>query len=362
MGRFSDTIQLVLNRWPITYFKPFAIKTVKTITAVVSGLIALRPPTSTFTTSGREIRDTRGKPILLRGVNKMSVYDNDDPQGVLTFAEIAKSKANTVRIVWAIATQEGPTSPARLDALITNAWNNKLVPMVELHDATGNWARLVDLVNYWVQPQIVAILQKHQQHLLVNIGNEVGDHTVDDATFLAGYSSAITRMRNAGILAPLVIDAPDWGKELTRLNNTAAQLVAADPQKRLIFSVHLYWPATGRGTAQNILTELQGAVARNYPLVVGEFSEYGAYPGSPGASICSPGGRVDYRAIIEVCHQLKIGWYAWEWGPGNGFNDPLCTVMDMTSDRRFANLKPGWATEVATTSPYSIAKTSLPAS
>jgi mannan endo-1,4-beta-mannosidase len=75
--------------------------------------------------------------------------------------------------------------------------------------------------------------------------------------------------------------------------------------------------------------------------------------------MCSTGGEIDYRTILQVCHEHEIGWYAWEWGPGNGFNDPLCTVMDMTSDRLFENLQPGWAEEVAISSPFSIANTSV---
>lgn len=46
-------------------------------------------------------------------------------------------------------------------------------------------------------------------------------------------------------------------------------------------------------------------------------------------------------------------------GPGNGFSDPLCDVMDMTPARLFASLKSGWATEVATTGPFGIKNTSV---
>ena len=62
---------------------------------------------------------------------------------------------------------------------------------------------------------------------------------------------------------------------------------------------------------------------------------------------------------MQVCDEHEIGWYAWEWGPGNGFNDPLCDVMDMTPDRLFKNLKAGWAEEVAISSPFSIRNTSI---
>lgn len=312
-----------------------------------------------FSVSRRAIRDASGNAVVLRGVNKTSVFDDDDPRGEISFPEIRKTGANTVRIVWGITKDLSPngprTDPVVLDALIANAKANRLVPMVELHDATGNWSRFDDLVAYWAQPKIVDIIRKHRQYLLVNIGNEVGDENVSDAQFTDRYKAAVQKMRAADIRTPLVIDAPDWGKRLTTLNATAAALQDADPDHNLIFSAHLYWPAGNGADAAFIKTSLEDAVATNYPLIIGEFSEFGAYNGAK--SICAAGGKTDYRTIIKDAQRHGIGWFAWEWGPGNGFNAPLCSVMDMTSDRRFANLQPGWATEVTTTSPYSIKNT-----
>ncbi len=320
------------------------------------------PPGSTFTVSGREIRAPAGNSVLLRGVNKMSIFDVEDPTGTTSFSEIAKTGANTVRIVWGITKDLSPngpkTDPEVLDALIANAKANRLVPMIELHDATGDWARLDELVAYWTRPAIVDIITKHQQSLLVNIGNEVGDDQVGAGKFSSGYSSAVQMLRSAGIHTPLVIDAPDFGKNLDVLNDTAATLLEADPDHNLIFSVHLYWGIADGADAHFIKGALEEAVAQNYPLIVGEFSKFGAFNGND--SICAEGGRTDYETILKETQRLAIGWYAWEWGPGNGFNDPLCAVMDMTPDRLFTHLAPGWATEVATSSPNSIKNTAVP--
>jgi len=320
--------------------------------------------TTGFFVLGRDLYDRRGARVILRGVNKMSVFDNDDPLGVVSFPEIKQTGANTVRIVWAIATNLQPGGPATsmltLDSLISNAKAVHLIPMIELHDATGDWSRLSELVNYWTQPAVVSIIKKHQAYLLVNIGNEVGDDTVSQADFVAGVSDAVQRMRAAGIHTPLVIDAPDWGKDLEILNNTAATLLAADPEGNLMFSVHLYWSMSCDADAAFIRSNLQQAVNLGYPLMVGEFSQFGGFPcDNPAASICSPSAEIDYRTILAACHEFQLGWYAWEWGPGNDFNDPLCAVMDMTPDRLFAHLKPGWAHEVAISSPFGIQQTSV---
>jgi len=71
--------------------------------------------------------------------------------------------------------------------------------MVELHDATGEWNRLEDLIDYWTQPAVVDLISRHTPHLIVNVGNEVGDDQVSDAQFIAGYSQAVQRLRAAGL-------------------------------------------------------------------------------------------------------------------------------------------------------------------
>lgn len=330
------------------------------------GQLLAAPVHQTCYVEGRHLYDRLGNRVILRGINKMSVWDLSDPIGAISFPQIRQTAANSVRIVWLTALADGtPTDAEILDNLITNARQNHLIPMIELHDATGDLSRLQDLVDYWVWPVVTSLIQKHEAYLLVNIGNEVGDWTVTEAQFTAAYTPAVQALRAAGIHVPLVVDAPDWGKNLAALDSCAAGLLAADPDHNLLFSVHLYWPLSCGFDANKIRTSLEASVTLGYPLIVGEFSQYGGDPQScnhPPANICGPEGEIDYQAILSVCHDNELGWYAWEWGPGNDQGDPpnpLCAVMDMTPDRLFANLKPGWATEVALTSPYSIQNTSV---
>jgi mannan endo-1,4-beta-mannosidase len=316
---------------------------------------------ATFYTQGRHLFDRLGNKVILRGVNKMSVWDAKDPTGKIYFPEIRKTGANSVRIVWAIRKDlkqgTSDTDFTQLDALIANAKANRLIPTIELHDGIGKWDRLPELVTYWTQPAVVKIIKKHQAYLIVNIGGEVGDR-VDDSEFIKGYTSAIQTMRSAGIQTPLVIDATEFGKKLDILDATFARLIAADPQQNLLFSVHLYWPISGGADAKFIRSRLQKSVDLGYPLLVGEFSAVGGYTGA-NKSLCSPDGKIDYQAIIKECQRHEIGWYSWEWGPGNEYGDPICETLNMTPNGLFKNIKPGWATEVAISSPYSIKNTSI---
>jgi mannan endo-1,4-beta-mannosidase len=110
----------------------------------------------------------------------------------------------------------------------------------------------------------------------------------------------------------------------------------------LMFSVHMWW--SGRSASQ-INAEVQESVNMNLPLVVGEFAQTGVG--------CN--GSIDYRAIIAACKTYEIGFYAWEWGPGN----TDCNLMDMTPNNSYASLW-GWAKEVAVTDANSIQNTAKP--
>jgi mannan endo-1,4-beta-mannosidase len=292
------------------------------------------PPTPyngpVFTVNGRDILDTGFDPVLLRGVNKMSVFDEEDTTGAGYFPAIAATGANAVRIVWAITNdRDQATMPSDLATIIANCQASKMLPMIELHDATGDLGQVQRLADYWVRNDMLQVIFNAGGNLLVNIANEAGDETVTAQQFINTYTPVIKQMRNAGIRTPLVIDAPEWGKNLDVLNDAAVTLLNNDPQHNLIFSVHLYW-GKNEDRGKEIALRLQDAVSRNYPLIVGEFSKWGADNGA--GSVCAGNGEVLYADILSACDALNIGWYAWEWGPGNEYGDEGCVDMDMTGN------------------------------
>jgi hypothetical protein len=44
-----------------------------------------------------------------------------------------------------------------------------MIPIDEHHGATGAWNDLQKWVDYWMRSDIVAVLKKHQEYLLINI-------------------------------------------------------------------------------------------------------------------------------------------------------------------------------------------------
>ena len=297
---------------------------------------------SGFYVDGRFLRDRCGKKVVLRGVNEMIVW-SAGKDGVPEFAEIAKTGANSVRIVW-LTTE----SSAGLDKVIQNALAQKLIPMVELHDATGDFSKLPSLVNYWTRWDVVNVIKKHEQNILVNIGNEVGNGNVSNTTFRDGYKQAITKMRAAGIRTPLIIDATTWGQNIDQLQAVGPTLIAHDPSHNIMLSVHMWWVD---GSAAHINNELAQSVQLNLPLIVGEFAQHAVYQ-------CSQ-NPFDYKALLAKSKELEIGWLAWSWG---GINNSDCSgqgSFDMTVGGVYGSWKETWGRDVAVMDAYSIKNTSV---
>lgn len=328
--------------------KPLLLATLLVLTTSLSAQIS-----PGLRMKGRSLVTPCGDTVILRGVNKMVVWTNDLDLRKATYAEIKKTGANCVRIVWLAQPGqfEVDAGPEGLDRNIQDAIDAGLLPMVELHDATGDWSKLSMVVDYWTRPDVVAIVQKHERYLLVNIANECGNENITDVEFIRGYTTAIGRMRTAGIRTPLIIDAADWGKNLEQLVRTAPTLTAADVMHNILYSVHMYWAISDGADGQYIGQQFANAVNAGLPFIVGEFT-----------SLFNRGVEctyaTDYEDILSICDAQAIGWLAWEWGPGNEFADPSCDVMNMTTNSMYATLKDGWAKVVAETSPHGIKRTS----
>jgi len=110
--------------------------TLLTITMIVSLFAVLnlqlnaQAAYSGFKVNGRFLNDMNGDRFIPVGLNKMIIWTDID--GIPSYEEMAKTGANTVRIVW---TTDG--APEQLNVAIHNCRMNHMVPMVELHDATG---------------------------------------------------------------------------------------------------------------------------------------------------------------------------------------------------------------------------------
>lgn len=347
----------------VTLSPGFSVNSGAVFSAQIGGC-ASTPAHQTFYVDGRNLKDPCGNTVILRGLNKMHIWTD---QNGASIPEMALTGANTVRIVWTITwdhdfnnnTPPIPTDDSKLNNLISLCIANKMIPIVELHDATCNWAGLQSLVDYWKRPTILSMINTYKHAMILNIGNEVGDYTVTATQFETGYNNAIAQLRTAGITVPIMIDAPNCGGDIDILLQKGQSIITNDPLHNILLSVHAYWPMndvpypnanpnvpqhSGYGTQAFITTKFEAAANANLPLLVGEVANYGAW--NWDYDICQQYGQVNYQWIATECNRLGIGYLAWDFGPGNsGGGNPNCSIMDMTTNATYATLL-GWGANI----------------
>ena len=299
---------------------------------------------TTMYTSGRDIYTACGEKVVFRGINEMMIWSNNRT-GTTILPEIAKTGANSVRLVWNIS-----GSTTELDQLIDNCIKNNMIPIPELHDATGDFSKFQSCLDYWKKPEVAAVIQKHKKWVIVNIANEVGGGSESDTQYENYYKDAISQLRNAGYDMPLVIDAAGWGNTEKYVVNTCTNLYNSDIKKNLIFSVHTYWAGTNQTTRLDKL--ISDMKTKNLPLIIGEGPQKAASPSSCTALF-------PYIYLMDKCQSEGIGWLSWSWGAvDNGDCNAPNSIFDMTTDGKFTGLN-DFGKELCTTAASSIKNTSI---
>jgi len=315
------------------------IVTALLIAVLQSNLFA--QPYPSFYVDGRYLYDGCGERTILRGTDVMTAYW--DYGGATTFPQLAKTGANCARIFWKAG--DSYLSASHLDATIQNCIDSDMIPLVGLWNATGDWSQLQTCLDYWTNPAVLAVVRKHEQYLLINIANEAGNWDVNDQQYRDAYESAITQMRNAGIISPLVIDPAGWGRGEDYIFNNAQYLLAADPLHNLIFDWHPWDAVPEGGTKQRIKNAIDQSIALNICMIVGEFSHIGV----------DLSKRLEWEYIIRYTTEQDIGYLPWVWWccgtPAWGHS--------IVYDKIFAHWNKPWGDRVALESTYSIAKTAL---
>ena len=264
--------------------------------------------TGFFTLSGK-VYDANGNEFIARGINNMHVwYDTSRGQPAKDALDnIASFGFNSVRIAWDTDYSDHGYFPHDwiLEDIIETTINNKMVPMVELHDFTGS-NNTSDLLNRGVKwwTARADMWQKYEKYLMINIANEFGDHALAQGSsrveFPRVYKEAITRIRRAGINNTLIIDPFYWGKDYSLVAEYGREIYEHDPQKNVIFSIHFY---AGAGENQSQIHEAFDSITgQGLPMIVGEF---GTWRGS------SHNIQEDY--IMAQAEKYGVGTYPWAW-------------------------------------------------
>ncbi len=268
-------------------------------------------PRAGFYINGTTLYDANGNPFVMRGINHAYTWYMGQEETAIP--AIAATGANTVRLVLSNGQQWTKTSLAQLQSLITLCEKNKLVAIVEVHDATGfdDVSYLNNAVNYWVEMKNALI--GHEKTVILNIANEWYGKW-DGEGWANGYISAIPALRNAGIKNTIMVDCAGWGQYPKSIFDYGNKVAEADSLKNTMFSIHMYEYAGG--TADAVRSNIDAALNIGYPLCIGEFG------------IKHTNGDVDEATIMNYCQQKGVSYLGWSWkGNGSGLE-----YLDMVTD------------------------------
>ncbi|MCY8234252.1 glycoside hydrolase family 5 protein [Priestia endophytica] len=270
-----------------------------------------------FYVNGNTLYDATGNPFVIRGINHAHSWFKDD--SATAIPAIAKTGANTVRIVLSDGSQYTKDDINTVKNLISLAEQNNLVAILEVHDATGkdDINSLNNAVNYWIS--IKDALIGKEDKVLINIANEWYG-TWDGASWANGYKQAIPKLRDAGLNHTLIVDSAGWGQYPVSIHDYGKEVFNADPIKNTMFSIHMYEYAGG--DASTIKSNIDGVLNQDLALIIGEFGHK------------HTNGDVDEETIMNYSQQKSVGWLAWSW-KGNG---PEWSYLDLSSDWAGNNL------------------------
>ena len=267
-----------------------------------------------FHISGNHLLDANGNEFLIKGMAIPTAWFVSDVNNNISNIKNV-SGANTMRIVCTTGMNENDWKTT-----VTNCINNKVIPMVELHDVTciDDWTRLNNMAQYWAARASYFTGSGISKYILINLANEWGTGTSDNSNWRDAYKTAISTIRNAGINTTLVIDAAGCGQDYNNSTNMRTywnDLQNYDPQHNLIFSVHMYgvWSTTSGYGNSDPATGITAMRNSGMPFIVGEFAGGGSY------------GSFNPQSVLNSCNSNFAGYLAWSW---KGNSEP---ALDMAN-------------------------------
>ncbi len=294
---------------------------------------------TTVSVQGNLILGPCGDTLLLRGVN-YAPYNWGYSPNQLNIAEIAQSGANCVRLPWYKNPQSGAPATTygdlvNLDSVLSKCIQSQLIPIIELHDLTcqNDPVALIALADWYVQPDVLALIDKYKHSVIVNIANEAlyvnwtADPSAAQTTYIDTYTTIAQSLRAAGITTPIMIDGPECGTNLDLLATVGATLQQNDPQHNLIFSAHAYWYAFAANDSATMVTKIDNAIASGMPFILGEIANQ-----QDDQVMCQY--NLNYQALLRICQTRNVNWLAWSWD-----NDG-CPDRQITTNGSFSSLTP----------------------
>jgi mannan endo-1,4-beta-mannosidase len=258
--------------------------------------------TGFYVLDGR-LYDHAGKIFVPRGVNNTHGWDRT---AINAIPAIKATGMNAARLVWAMNFWNNAADESHIWQAIDTYYQSGIVPMMSLWEGTGSSDEVVfwKMVDWWIAR--AAKIKPYERTFMLNIANEYGRSSQGGAKFRDLYSSAIQKIRNAGINTTIVVDSFEWTHDWRMVRDYGQAILDADPQKNVVFSTHLY---CGPGESETELAELFKSMSdRKLAYLVGEFAHTHEMTWA-GGGFCD----VKEQTIMRLAQQYGNGYYSWAW-------------------------------------------------
>ncbi len=274
--------------------------------------------------SGKDLLDGNGNPFRMKGINYPFAWFTD--RWDTSLPAMTKYGVNTVRVVLSAGKQWEITTATQVLHIVDTLRQSNLIGVLEVHDCKGfgqpqyapSAEPMQSAVDFWCSSEIMDALKGTEGFIILNIANEPFGNK-----FLSRYVpetiSAIDQLRARGYTHNIMVDSPNWGQDFKRtILKNASKILAADPLKNILFSVHIYESFKDRTMMESYLRFFY---EKNLPLVVGEFA------------MENNGIQVDAKSVLELCFKYGYGFLGWSWkGNSPGFTN-LDVFLDWEGNR-----------------------------
>lgn len=271
--------------------------------------------------------DSLGNQFLMKGMNfpvywYMNTYKS-------SMAAASSLGCNTARIVWQTDQLIGGMFVNKLDSVLNTAIKLKMIPVLEMHDNTGSndTDTLLNSARYYVRNDVKAVLQKYAPYVIINIANEWGDYSLSSSDYVSSYIKAVKIIRDGGLQNLLMIDASDWGKNISVIANNGRKILETDPYRNICFSAHAYSASNYWKLNADYNSHLNSVISKNLCLVIGEFGWDALSTYYDPQQLCN----VDAPRLMQTCHDNNVGYIAWSWY-GNDAANKVLDICNSWSD------------------------------
>lgn len=302
-----------------------------------------------FVLNGK-VYDSNGYEFVMKGPNTVHAWGSYNT-AYNTIDQVAKTGANAARLVmyrdipmdsgnpWTDAADTVAERKETVERYLANG----IVPIVEDHasiadggSVQSNASALNQIVTHWLEN--ASWLKQYEQYIILNIANEWGpmaNANGSNTGWRDAYITQVARLRAGpdgniattadNINCAIMIDSGQWGQDLYTIEHHADDILASDPQRNIIFSIHLYgsWrdesraheistnPTAGWGP-WDINTRLSSWQNRVEPLAI-VIGEWAWEDFKDFSNTSAPYGAYRTRRVMEIADNLGIGWFGWSW-------------------------------------------------